>query len=70
MAQDIVLLTGCVEVGLEGELALYDLYKAKRKIYRYDKVFGTESTQLEVYEDTKGLIRSVLDGKPKSLLLS
>lgn len=35
-----------------------------RKQYKYDKVFGTESNQEQVYEDTKALIRSVLDGEP------
>lgn len=49
-------------MGLEGDLALYDLHKGKRKMYKYDKVFGVDSTQEEVYEDTKALIRSVLDG--------
>ena len=33
-----------------------------RKQYKYDKVFGPESNQEQVYEDTKALIRSVLDG--------
>ena len=33
-----------------------------RKQYKFDKVFGPESTQEQVYEDTKALIRSVLDG--------
>lgn len=43
-------------------MALYDPQKGRRKIYKYDKVFGVDSTQVEVYEDTKALIRSVLDG--------
>jgi len=34
-----------------------------RKQYKYDKVFGPESNQEQVYEDTKALIRSVLDGE-------
>ena len=55
-------MPGCTEVGLEGDLALYDPQKGRRKLYKYDKVFGVDSTQEEVYEDTKGLIRSVLDG--------
>ena len=33
-----------------------------RKQYKFDKVFGPDSTQEQVYEDTKALIRSVLDG--------
>lgn len=35
---------------------------SNRKQYKYDKVFGPESNQEQVYEDTKALIRSVLDG--------
>lgn len=61
-------LTGCTEVGLDGELALYDPQRGRRKVYKYDKVFGVDSTQQEVYEDTKALIRSVLDGKVFRLL--
>ena len=56
-------MPGCVDVGLEGDMALYDPMKGRRKIYKYDKVFGVDSTQQEVYEDTKALIRSVLDGR-------
>ena len=33
-----------------------------RKQFKYDKVFGPESNQEQVYEDTQALIRSVLDG--------
>lgn len=33
-----------------------------RKQFKYDKVFGPDSNQEQVYEDTKALIRSVLDG--------
>ena len=35
---------------------------SNRKQYKYDKVFGPDSNQEQVYEDTKALIRSVLDG--------
>ena len=35
-----------------------------RKQFKYDKVFGPDSNQEQVYEDTKALIRSVLDGTP------
>ena len=51
---------GCLEEGLEGELAIYQA--GRRKMFKYDRVFGMESTQEAVYEDTKALIRSVLDG--------
>lgn len=33
-----------------------------RKQFKYDRVFGPDSNQAQVYEDTKALIRSVLDG--------
>jgi hypothetical protein len=58
------VLAGCSEVGEEGELAVYNPRGGARKLYKFDKVFGTDSTQEEVYEDTKALIRSVLDGQP------
>lgn len=58
------MLAGCSEVGEEGELAVYNPRGGARKLYKFDKVFGTDSTQEEVYEDTKALIRSVLDGQP------
>ncbi|EIE19659.1 kinesin-domain-containing protein, partial [Coccomyxa subellipsoidea C-169] len=57
-----ILPTGCSEVGEEGELAVYNPRGGPRKLYKFDKVFGCDSTQEEVYEDTKALIRSVLDG--------
>lgn len=53
---------GCSEIGEEGELALYNPRGGLRKLFKYDRVFGPGSTQEEVYEDTKALIRSVLDG--------
>lgn len=52
---------GCLEEGLDGELALYRM--GRRNIFKFDRVFGMDSTQEQVYEDTKALIRSVLDGK-------
>jgi kinesin family member C2/C3 len=51
----------CVDIGNDRELATYDL-KNERKIWKFDRVFGTESSQAEVYADTQPLIRSVLDG--------
>ena len=60
--QIIDVHAGCTEEGLDGEVALYNPLSAKRKVFKYDKVFGMESTQEQVYEDTKALIRSVLDG--------
>ena len=48
---------------MDGEVALYNPASGKRKMFKYDRVFGTDSSQEEVYEDTKALIRSVLDGE-------
>lgn len=53
-------VAGCLEEGLEGELALYRA--GRRAMFKFDRVFGMESNQAQVYEDTKALIRSVLDG--------
>ena len=53
---------GCTEVGMEGEVAVYNPNTRQRRTFKYDRVFGPESSQAEVYEDTKALIRSVLDG--------
>ncbi len=59
---------GCSEIGEEGELAVYNPRGGQRKLYKFDKVFGSDSSQEEVYEDTKALIRSVLDGNSAFLL--
>ena len=53
---------GCAEIGEEGELAVYNPRGGARRLFKYDRVFGPDSTQEQVYEDTKALIRSVLDG--------
>ena len=47
---------------MEGELAVYNPRGGGRKQFKFDRVFGPAATQAEVYEDTKFLIRSVLDG--------
>ena len=59
---------GCAEVGLQGEVALYGPKDGKRKTFAFDKAFGEGSDQVSVYEDTKALIRSVLDGAPHRAL--
>lgn len=38
--------------------------KGQQKLFKYDRVFGGGASQAEVYEDTKPLVRSVLDGEP------
>ena len=59
---------GCCSTGTAGELALYNAKTGARKVYKFDKVFGTNSTQVQVYEDTKPLVRSVLDGPPWTMM--
>ncbi len=49
-------------MGADGDVAVYNPKYNNWKTFRFDKVFGPESTQDQVYEDTKFLIRSVLDG--------
>ena len=44
------------------QIAISNPRNLLRKQYKFDKVFGPDSTQEQVYEDTKALIRSVLDG--------
>ncbi|KAK4795566.1 hypothetical protein SAY86_027892 [Trapa natans] len=36
--------------------------KDTRKVFTFNKVFGTNTTQDQVYEDTRPLVRSILDG--------
>jgi hypothetical protein len=52
----------CIDVGLEGDLAVYDSLKNERRLYKVDRVFDEGADQVSVYEDTQPLIRSVLDG--------
>ena len=49
-------------MGLQGEVALYHPKDGRRKTFSFDRAFGEGSDQVSVYEDTKALIRSVLDG--------
>lgn len=49
-------------MGEDGELAAYNPRSGGRKLFKFDRVFGPEAGQEAVYEDTKALIRSVLDG--------
>jgi len=57
------LTPSCVDVGIEGDLAVYDLHRGgEHSQFRVDRVFDVASTQEEVYADVQPLIRSVLDG--------
>ncbi|KAB5524675.1 hypothetical protein DKX38_022424 [Salix brachista] len=52
-------------IGEHGELAIVNPSKQgkdRRRNFKFNKIFGPESTQAEVYSDTQPLIRSVLDG--------
>ena len=41
--------------------------RGQQKLFKYDRVFGNGASQAEVYEDTKPLVRSVLDGEPRMI---
>lgn len=45
-----------------GDLSVYSSKHNKWNEFKFDRVFGQESTQEEVYRETMPLIRSVLDG--------
>ena len=50
------------------QLAIYS--RGQRKVYAFDRVFDCSAGQAQVYEDTKPLIRSVLDGRQPQLRLT
>ena len=54
--------TGVVEVEEDQLVNVFSHKHNKWHQYKFDRVFGEESTQDDVYEETKPLIRSVLDG--------
>jgi Microtubule binding len=39
--------------------------RGQQKLFKYDSVFGDRASQAQVYEKTKPLVRSVLDGEPR-----
>jgi kinesin family protein C2/C3 len=57
------LSPSCVDVGLEGDLAVYDQASGVKSVFKVDGVFDQNVTQTVVYDDTQPLIRSVLDGE-------
>jgi len=57
------LSPSCVDVGLEGDLAVYDQASGTKRVFKVDRVFDQNVNQTAVYDDTQPLIRSVLDGK-------
>ncbi|KXZ46235.1 hypothetical protein GPECTOR_45g105 [Gonium pectorale] len=52
----------CLDVGLDGELAVFTDKPGDHKIFKYDKIFDGSSSQVAVYEHLEGLVRSVMDG--------
>ena len=58
-----------MEVGIDGEIAAYHPRDGRRKLFKFDRVFGADSSQELVYEDTSALIRSVLDGGSRLLCI-
>ncbi|KAM0954165.1 putative minus-end-directed kinesin ATPase [Dioscorea sansibarensis] len=50
--------------GNDGSLIVLDPSnpQSTRKIFHFNKIFGPDATQDEVYKDTQALIRSVMDG--------
>ncbi|XP_042408156.1 kinesin-like protein KIN-14A isoform X2 [Zingiber officinale] len=55
----------CIEyIGNDGSLMVFDPYRPHntRKVFQFNKVFGPQTTQCEVYNETQALIRSVMDG--------
>lgn len=48
--------------GEEGALCCYSHKHAKWHDFKFDRVFGEASEQEQIYDETKPLIRSVLDG--------
>ena len=51
------------QLGEEGSLAVFSHKHSKWHQYKFDRVFGEESAQDEVYAETAPLIRCVLDGE-------
>lgn len=52
-------------IGEDGSVVIFDPLKPQkdgRKVFQFNRVFGPTSTQDEVFEDTRPLIRSVMDG--------
>ncbi|KAL4441440.1 hypothetical protein ABPG77_001944 [Micractinium sp. CCAP 211/92] len=51
-----------VEIGEEGQVHVFSAKHNKWHPFKFDRVFGEDSSQDEVYAETQPLIRSVLDG--------
>ncbi|KAF7804066.1 kinesin-like protein KIN-14L [Senna tora] len=52
-------------VGEDGSLVILDPFKTQkdgRKVFQFNRVFGSTASQDEIYKDTQPLIRSVIDG--------
>ncbi|KAF0978034.1 hypothetical protein FDP41_002926 [Naegleria fowleri] len=52
----------CIECIDDKEVKIYDKEAKKSYKFEFDSVFGTDSTQAQVFEDVKPLATSILDG--------
>lgn len=52
----------CPQLGEEGALNVFSQKHNKWHTFKFDKAFGEDSSQDDVYQETQPLIRSVLDG--------
>ena len=50
------------QLGEEGAINVFSSKHNKWHAHKFDRVFGEDSTQDDVYAETQPLIRSVLDG--------
>lgn len=51
-----------IEVGEDGALAAFSAKHNKWHEFKFDKIFGEDSRQAEIFQETKPLCRSVLEG--------
>lgn len=51
-----------IEVGEDGALAAFSAKHNKWHEYKFDRIFGEDSRQAEIFQETKPLCRSVLEG--------
>jgi myosin heavy subunit len=52
----------CVSFPNPGEIKVFNSEKNREKVWEFDEVFDTNTTQEQVYQDVSALVTSVLDG--------
>jgi DNA repair exonuclease SbcCD ATPase subunit len=52
----------CVSFPNPGEIKVFNSEKNREKVWEFDEVFDTNTTQDQVYQDVSALVTSVLDG--------